>query len=346
MTGSWTVREIALAELGTLRLLDGAPFQSGAGWWRAVAEGAMPPGARARFLLASRDGEPRVLFPVLAGRGGASALVTPYTCLFQPAFAATSDLEACAPALARRLGPVLRIDAIDPDWEGWRAFARGMRRAGHDVQSFAGFINWHERLAEGGWPAYLDGRPGALRSTIRRRLAHFERDPHVRFACHRDGAAAAAALDQFETVRARSWKPAEPYPHFARLFAREASSAGCFRISTLSRYNKPVAIQYWLVENGCAVVHKLVHDREFDTMSPGTALTAWTIRRLIEEEGISELDFGRGDDPYKKNWARSRRERGGLVVTDRRSVAGLAAAARQFAGPLVAHLLRGGTRRS
>ena len=39
--------------------------------------------------------------------------------------------------------------------------------------------------------------------------------------------------------------------------------------------------------------------------SPGTVLTAMMLRRLIEEEGVSEIDFGRGDDDYKRGWGGS-----------------------------------------
>ena len=46
------------------------------------------------------------------------------------------------------------------------------------------------------------------------------------------------------------------------------------------------------------------------------------IRQLIKE-GISEIDFGRGDDPYKRLWARYSRERIGLFVANPRRVHGL-----------------------
>ncbi|WP_158747006.1 GNAT family N-acetyltransferase [Acidisphaera sp. L21] len=74
--------------------------------------------------------------------------------------------------------------------------------------------------------------------------------------------------------------------------------------------------------------------------SPGTVLTAWMIRRFIEVEHVTMLDFGRGDDPYKKGWASERRLRGGLIVANPWHPFGAATLLRQVAGN-AARSLRG-----
>jgi hypothetical protein len=62
------------------------------------------------------------------------------------------------------------------------------------------------------------------------------------------------------------------------------------------------------------------------------------IERLIEEDGVRELDFGRGDDGYKGLWVSRRRQRIGVLVADPRHPAGLLALARHGAGRLRARL--------
>jgi CelD/BcsL family acetyltransferase involved in cellulose biosynthesis len=85
-------------------------------------------------------------------------------------------------------------------------------------------------------------------------------------------------------------------------------------------------------------VLKLAHDEAARAASPGTVLTALMIRRLLGEDRVRVLDFGRGDDPYKRLWVGSRRRRIGLVLADPLSPQGLAALGRQWAGSLLRRL--------
>lgn len=326
----WTVAELAPGELGALGLLDGAPFQSSAGWWRAVAATCMAEGCRAAFPVVCRDGRAVLSMPLLHGPGRrVSALVSPYTCLYQPVAAPGAGLEMAASVLARGLGPVVRIDAADAGWVGWPPLLRGFRQAGYRARQFASFGNWVERVDGCGWDAYLAGRPGALRETIRRRLRRAERDRAMSFGMAAPGEEAAYLAD-YESVHAQSWKGLEPFPAFAAAFVAEAARAGVLRMAVLRRDGNPVAAQYWTVERGVATVLKLAHTKSARSNSPGTVLTAWVIRRLLED-GLATLDFGRGDDPYKRQWATERRQRSGLIIADPRRPRGAAALVRQAA---------------
>jgi len=95
-----------------------------------------------------------------------------------------------------------------------------------------------------------------------------------------------------------------------------------------------VAAQYWTVAGRSATVLKLAHDEEEKRLSPGTVLTATAIRHLIEQDGVRELDFGRGDDPYKRSWTGERRQRVGILVANMISWQGLAATVRHDIGRL------------
>ncbi len=309
---------VALPDLPAT-LLAGAPFQSGAAWWHCVQAAALPAGARPLFLLAEDGGRPAGLLPLCDGADGLTGLVTPYTCLFQPVLAPDADPVAVGHAFARACAawPVLRLDALDAGWPGWRGLLAGFSDAGWRAAWFDSFGNWHGAAADG-WPAYLAARPGALRETIRRKLPRAERDPAFSFALARRPDAVAAALAAYEEVYRRSWKPAEPYPEFAAAFVAAAAAAGVLRLGVLRRDGAPLAAQYWTVEDVAgrgrvATVLKLAHDETAKAASPGTMLTAWMIRALLAE-GVTALDFGRGDDPYKRLWVGERRQRGGLIL--------------------------------
>ena len=334
-----TVEEVCIDALDGLAVLEGAPFQSSAGWWRCVVREGLPTNTKARFLLLRQMGEPALLLALKVERGRSSALTTPYTCLYQPPASRLCDFESAGAALGSRLGPVIRWDGIDPSWPGWAGLLCGLRRAGYRATWFDRFANWYEPLEGRTWSAYLAGRPGALRETIRRRLGQAERDPAIIIAMEASGPAALAGVDDYETVHARSWKTEEPHAGFSRAFAAEAEAAGCLRVTILKRDGIAIAAQYWTVERKIATVHKLAHDDSAGARSPGTVLTAWTIRRLIED-GVTEIDFGRGDDAYKSLWTTKRRVRLGLIAANLFTPSGSAALARQGVGRIARRIAR------
>jgi CelD/BcsL family acetyltransferase involved in cellulose biosynthesis len=99
-----------------------------------------------------------------------------------------------------------------------------------------------------------------------------------------------------------------------------------------------MAAQYWVLAGGAATVLKLAHDEADRALSPGTVLTALMVRRLIEDDHASHLDFGRGDDAYKAGWTGQRRGRIGVLLCPPRHPAGMLALSRHFLGRFAATL--------
>jgi CelD/BcsL family acetyltransferase involved in cellulose biosynthesis len=281
--------------------------------------------------------------------GRLAGLSSPYTCRFRPLLAADATAEAVHRAgqafgrWCRASGP-LRLEALDPDWPGRAPLLAGLRAAGMVAVGFAQFGNWYLPVAGLGWDGYLAGRPGALRETIRRRLARAARDPAIGFELITGGPALEAGIAAYEQVHARSWKQPEPYPAFGPALLRAAAAAGVLRLGLLrlgllrlgllpgGQRAEPVAAQYWTLAGGTATVLKLAHDEAARALSPGTLLTALMIRHLLEQDAAAVLDFGRGDDPYKAGWTGCRRQRDGLLLCPLAHPAGVAALARHGLG--------------
>ena len=304
-------------------------------WWETVVSHAMPAGNRPFFLVGSHDGRAAGVFPMLRdpADGDIRALTTPYTCLYAPLLT--------GPARARMLNafvrycrrfPTTRLDALDT--ADAAAIAESARAAGLFVAYFDHFGNWHEDVAGLGWEGYLARRPGALRETIRRRTKRVERMTGARFALFDGGKDTETGIEAFETIYARSWKEPEPFPLFNAALMRAAFAMGNGRLGVWWIDGVPAATQFWIVEHGQATVLKLAHDEAFKTHSPGTVLTAWMIRHLLEQENVTALDFGRGDDPYKKDWVATRRQRVGLLLINPWRPRGALALARHTAGRL------------
>jgi len=310
-------------------------------WWEIALAHAIPPHAVPRLVLIRRDCVPWGLFPMLhdpAG-GGLRAFTTPYTCFYEPLIApGCFDREWVYAAFARycRSFPTTRLDALDPAIAA--EFAAGGKQSGLCAVRFDHFGNWYEDVSGLDWTGWLTRRPGALRETIRRRSRRAEQLQGAHFRLFDKENDLAAGIDAFETVYARSWKEPEPYPAFNPAQIRAAGSLGMARVGVWWIDAIPVAAQFWIVERGRATVLKLAHDEAFKEHSPGTVLTAWMIRHMIEQVQVSELDFGRGDDPYKRDWVGFRRQRTGVMLVNPRHPRGMLALVRHALGRITAAL--------
>ncbi len=111
------------------------------------------------------------------------------------------------------------------------------------------------------------------------------------------------------------------------------------RLGVASIGDVPVAAQIWMVCHGKASIYKLAYDKDYSGLSPGTVLTAHLMRYVIEADGVREVDYLIGDDPYKKAWMNGRRERWGIVAYNPRVIAGVAGLVREGSGRVVKRVL-------
>ncbi len=315
-----------------LGLLDG--IFGCAAWWDVVLGNAMPADGRAAFVVARVNGQASAVVPMLSRAGHTSSLTTPYTCEYAPALG--PDPLAALAAFGRhcrRFGAV-RLDAIPAEWAGLPALEQGVRQAGLRPLRFNHFGNWSEDVSGLTWDTYLRTRQGALRETIRRRSRKAAAQPDAGFDLFTGSDRTEHAVAMFEAVYARSWKEPEPFPAFNAALMRSLAASGHLRFGVWSLGATPVAVQVWVVRDGRAIVLKLAHDEAFKALSPSTVLTALMLRHLLDHEHVTRIDFGRGDDDYKKGWATERRQRIGLLLANPWHPVGLAALLRHQAGRL------------
>jgi hypothetical protein len=317
-------------------------------WYEVTLAAALPTSSEP--LLARSEA---ILLPMLREGRRLRNLVTDYTLAWRPLLTRDADVEALR-ASGRALGRLFRLrqpaqfDAVEDGALGLAPLLDGLRSAGVVAARYAHFGNWYEPLAPGtGWDAYFEARPSELRTTIQRKLVRARQKLRLEIIAA-PGHALEAGVAAYEEVRARSWKPHEPSPTFDGVLMRALAAAGALRLGVLREQDndQPVAAQYWALDRGGtdgqqrAMVLKLAHVEEKRAASPGTVLTTLMVRKLIEEDGVRELDFGRGDDAYKRLWASARRQRFGYLLADPRHPVGLLALARQAAGTARRHLLR------
>ncbi|WP_414902661.1 GNAT family N-acetyltransferase [Sphingomonas flavalba] len=273
-------------------------------WFRRIWA-CCPPGAAPLVVRTRTDGADAWLFLARQGRGRLVALASWYTLAFAPAYSGAPDpplKRRLLRAIARRLRVaslgIARITLSPVPADEAALLAGAFRRAGWLALSTPATVNW--RLPVGGrvFAEYWADRPGALRTTVERKQGRVATRILDRFD--------ADAWAAYEQVHAASGKPEEGAPAFLRGFAEDEGAAGTLRLGLAEVDGRPVAAQFWTVENGTAVIHTLAHVEDAAEHSPGTLLSAALFAHAIDIDGVQTIDFGTGDDSDKADWMEER----------------------------------------
>jgi len=317
-------------------------FDSGLEWFRLLTKCSLGQEEKPRLFIAENDTGNRVLLPVCLrkstlGNTQVDSLVNFYSTFYTPILPSTGHEE-----LLKHLFIKLRNTApspiklsfypMDPDGHAFSALLGALREAGLIPFRYFCFGNWYLPRDGMSWEQYLQTRTKKMRSNIKRMEKKFA-DAQGRIELvTTEGPSLDAAITAYNQVYNSSWKQPEPFPDFVPNLIRMASTAGWLRLGVAYLGETPVAAQLWLVCHGKAYIYKVAYDEKFASFSPGTVLTAYLLRHVLENESISEVDYLVGDDPYKKTWMSYRRERWGIVAYNPSTLMGLIGIAWQVAG--------------
>jgi Acetyltransferase (GNAT) domain len=261
------------------------------------------------LIRAYEDNQELWLPLMMTARGHALALANWYNFSWRPVFGGCTD-EVSKLALLRTAAETLRGQAT-------RLTLAPMPDEDHSARMMVAAFE------QGGWVAfrtecdtnhilqvngrsfdqYWEARPSRLKNTVKRKgkagvvSIRIEREFNLE------------SWADYERIYARSWKPEEGNPDFLRQLAEREALAGSLRLGLAYIEGQPVAAQFWTVENGAALVHKLAHDERHMQASPGTLLSAALFQYVIDVDRVDLIDFGTGDDGYKAEWMESVRPR-------------------------------------
>lgn len=159
------------------------------------------------------------------------------------------------------------------------------------------------------WPEFEQGLSKELRRKVRKALSRAA-DPDIRFHVTQ-------SADDLQRI----------WPSFVRLhqqrFQNRADDAGCFSDARFEQFllqatlallpsgqaeivwceqaGTPFVAQLYLLNNDTAFMYQSGFDPAFAALEPGHLLYTHVFQRLIER-GIRQLDFLRGNEPYKAKW--------------------------------------------
>jgi CelD/BcsL family acetyltransferase involved in cellulose biosynthesis len=200
-----------------------------------------------------------------------------------------------AAALAEARCDVLVAEELhgDEEWPALLGVAADARGASPTLP-----IEWST------WDDFLASRRKSLRTQLRRRERALEKLGHrYRLA---DPSRLEHDLDVLFRLHRARWGDADsPFGRnepFQREFATVAHDRGWLRLWFLEVEGEAVAALYCLRYAGIEWYYQAGRDPDWDRFSVGTVLLWHAVRTAIED-GVHEYRFGRGDEPYKYDFA-------------------------------------------
>ncbi|MDE2436163.1 MAG: GNAT family N-acetyltransferase [Sphingomonadales bacterium] len=247
------------------------------------------------LLAVARQRNACAVLPLMREEGHLASLANWYTFRCTPLATDDATRHNLLTALARDLaGRTHRVVLDKLDEQDATELAACFRKAGWLAWRTRSDTNRVHQLNGATFAQFIANRPGSLRTTLKRKAKRIDVSLHRTFD--------AAVWADYQAIYEASWKPQEGSPAFLRRFAQEEGAADRLRMAIGRYHGQAVAAQLWTVENGTAFIHKLAHREDAKALSPGTILSAALFEEVIDRDRVSLIDFGTGDDPYKRDW--------------------------------------------
>ena len=262
-------------------------------WWQALADHC----AILPLIAVAKHGEAHAVLPLMRKGRQIHALSNWYNFRVAPLISADAEAPPLLAALAKDLARQASHLILDPlpDENGETSqLSTALRAAGWLVVVEQCNVNHVLPVAGRSYAEYLSARPGPLRTTLKRKAGKVAVELTTRFE--------PALWAEYEAVYAASWKPEEGSPAFLRAFAKAEGAAGRLRMAVARSEGQAIAAQFWTVEAGTAFIHKLAHTEASKPLSPGTTLSAALFEHVIDQDKVTLVDFGTGNDGYKRDW--------------------------------------------
>lgn len=215
---------------------------------------------------------------------------------------------------------------------------RALETAGYVVQRYFCFGNWYLNVAGRNYDDYFKDLPSTLRHTVTRKSRQLASMPGLRLTILFSPQQATEGARAFDHVIRSSWKTPEPFPRFIPGLIKTCAEQGWLRMGVAYLHDKPIAFQIWFVYRNTASIYKLAYDEAHAKLSVGTVLTAMLMRKVIDEDGVTEVDYLNGDEQYKQDWMSGRRERVGIIAFNKKTIRGAMGAAWNLLGRTIRQL--------
>jgi len=225
-----------------------------------------------------------------------------------------STIDCLAKGLSHLPLQSLTLAPIAENDEPVRLLRLALESYGFRCNRFQRFSNWYHLVEGQTGDEYMANRPSILRNTIARKQRKLAREHNYQIRLYSDEISETVLSDYFAVFKA-SWKPKEIYRETISGLIQTVSQQGWTRLAILYIDEQPAAAQLWFVVHKKANIFKLAYDENWKNYSPGSILTQYLMKYVIDQDKVDEIDFLTGNDRYKHDWMTQRRQRWRLLCS-------------------------------
>jgi len=256
------------------------------------------------------------ILPMLKSpKDGLGALSNNFTTLFSLLISDHGPHDAILACLAEGLSQMdvksIHLKPIDANDANMTRLRECMESYGFRSHPYFRFYNWSHPVNGQSFDEYMAERPANIRNMIQRKQRKLEREHAYDIRLFQDVDIDHALVD-YQVVYQASWKANEFFADFTPSLVKRLSELGWLRLAILYIEEKPVAAQIWFVVHRKANIYRLAYDERWKSYSPGSILTQYLMRYVIDADKVSEIDFLTGNERYKQDWMTVQRERLGV----------------------------------
>lgn len=320
----------SVSKLQAFDHLARSPFDR-SDWYGLLARFGTQP-----LVAMAEQGRDAAALPLTRTASGLASLNHWFAFAWRPLAAPGPEGDALLLAIARdlrRQAPSVTMDYLPEEHGTAERLRAAFRKAGWLTRMEPRDVNHVLDVGQRDFATYWAQRPGPMRTTLKRKAKKVEVEILVEFD--------SSAWQAYVEIYNRSWKTGEKDADLLEAFARREGALGHLRMGVARHEGVPVAAQFWTVERGTAFIHKLAYDEEFKRLSAGTTLSAALFEHVIDIDAVATVDFGTGQDGYKRDWMDTERLRYTLTCIDPLQPAAWRLLARKLADRLASRLRRG-----
>lgn len=175
-------------------------------------------------------------------------------------------------------------------------------------RAFSVSTNWYQNEIES-YEQYYEQLPSQLKNTIKRKTKKLLNQHIMKISVITDHASFTKYFNEYKRIYQLSWKGEEASFGFIEQVCCDALISDKLRMGMLFIDDKPAAAQIWFVNNGWASIFKLAYDPRYKNFSVGSILSLALSEHVIDKDNVHSIEFGMGNERYKKDWLKKSRQR-------------------------------------